>query len=172
MPSMLYDPRLRPLLTSIKAFIREELPAKDAIQEDDIVEQLFFDTALFEDWLLVPGDPRNQPDRATEQTYLLPRFKKLKDALSDVVDFNLKGMKEVGEDTSQYGNPEIIVNKLLEYVIFWKQWYYDLKYQEDLDAFYENRGINEQIYVTSNYANDFNAISGGYEDDDIPTKLS
>lgn len=176
MPGRLIDqPHIKPLLDAIEEMVRKDgidkkfvLPdeSKETVL-DDAIREIVSNIAEFDIWYFDKEDERY--DRLPKEWNPDHGNGELSAAVKEVVDYNLEGMREFDELTVE---PDVdrLVNQLIEYIVRWEDWYPEYRISQVQQSWYDNLGINEEIYDGSDYGDPETSqgISDIYNEDNAP----
>lgn len=166
------------LLDDIQAQVKKDGIKPESIQLgqiesevlDDAITFIYHDVAEFYDWYFNPDDDRTFFLVHQEGVDIPPA---LRDDVKAVVDENLDAMREVDEipvGQDVVGLDDIITDALSRYILNWEGWFYDRKRNEDIENYFEQKSLHDDIYIESDYGDYSNLPDDGQFDGvtDIP----
>lgn len=173
--AFLDEPEVKPLADAIREIVKRDglkpefaKPTEEAAIEDVVLEAASA-VWFFPDWYFdeessvntwVPGEPTEALD-----SELFPIVRDyVEEVLNDLRD------PDAVESITYEPDEEKLVNDLVGLVLGWQDWYYTLKEEKDMLAWYDSKGDNESAYYQSDYGDvDKNpGISNAYDDDNAP----
>lgn len=167
---MIIEKRLKLLFDAVAAVVRASdidenhvgpSESPDAVAEQAIIEITYnvadFDNWYFEQDEIETDERRARFDKLPEGAAIDMRgsspTSELGKIVKDVVEYNLQGMRDVGELPVE-PNVDVLVSQLVNYIVNWEKWYYEHKQQRDRDFWFEQAGDHDEIYFDSDYADE------------------
>lgn len=138
----------------------------------DAVREITSNVLDFADWAFekpVEGylDPR--ADRLSITGNKDESKNSLTPLVKDIVESNLAELRDMDELPVE---PDVdnLTNQLVNYIVNWQKWYYDYHVEQKRLAFGDLAGINDDIYIGSDYGdlNMSQGISNIYDEENAP----
>lgn len=154
-PGSIWDELLKGITTQVKidgirkvAILNGQSSASVTVNAS---ENIYYDVSDFYDWYFSIDDERNEFISSQKTATILSPLRAI---IKPVVEYNLADMREaelIPTELDSDNLVEIVTDDLTRYILNWQDWYYDRKEQEDLEDYFVDKNLYEDIYINSDY---------------------